>query len=289
MQWKITSMEDWASAADATGERSHLVADWDESRSYWEGRAERFLGRGDELAAVCSYGMPRFYNAYIEGTQRLALARHLRVGPQEQVLDVGCGVGRWSLRMARRGASVTGVDLSDAMLERARRRSLARGLEARTRFVRGDVAELALGERFDRILAVTVLQHVLEERRCREAIARLASHLRPGGRLIALEAAPSRRITRCDTGVFRARSRDDYLTWFRDAGLRCVELTGVDPMPLKTWYLPWHRRLPGALARPALLGVTALSAPIDWALGRRLEAWSWHKVFVLQRDAGEAA
>ena len=68
---------------------------------YWEERARRFGGTGAGLAAVCSYGMPWFYNRYIDLTQWLALSPWLDVAVGTSVLDVGCGVGRWSRRLAR--------------------------------------------------------------------------------------------------------------------------------------------------------------------------------------------
>src|SRR5690242_13365543 len=96
--------------------------------TYWEQRACRFARQGDGLAAVCSYGMPAFYNRVIDGCQRLALGRWLRVPPGTRVLDVGCGVGRWSCRLARRGASVIGVDLSPTMIAQAQARAAAQGV-----------------------------------------------------------------------------------------------------------------------------------------------------------------
>src|SRR6185437_1859706 len=83
--------------------------------AYWEERARRFAVEGDGLAAVCSYGMPGFYNSLIDFCQRRALEPWLTVGPGARVLDVGCGVGRWSRLLASRGACVTGVDLSPTM------------------------------------------------------------------------------------------------------------------------------------------------------------------------------
>src|SRR5262249_18008949 len=109
--------------------RSAWTPDW--ARHYWEERARRFARVEDGLPAVCSYGMPRFYNAYIQATQRRALAPFVRVGPGDQVLDVGCGVGRWSLAMAARGADVTGIDLSRSMVAEAARRAAERGLAPR--------------------------------------------------------------------------------------------------------------------------------------------------------------
>ena len=75
---------------------------------YWEDRARRFAGERDGLAAVCAYGMPEFYNRAIDWEQRLALAPWLRVSEGTRVLDVGCGIGRWSRLLAARGAQVRG-------------------------------------------------------------------------------------------------------------------------------------------------------------------------------------
>jgi 2-polyprenyl-3-methyl-5-hydroxy-6-metoxy-1,4-benzoquinol methylase len=259
------------------------------ARHYWEERARRFARVEDGLPAVCSYGMPRFYNAYIQATQRRALAPLLRVGAGDAVLDVGCGVGRWSLAMAARGADVTGIDLSQSMVGEASRRAAAGGLSSRCRFLVGDLAELDLACRFSRITVVTVLQHILEERRLREAIARLVRHLRPGGRLVALEAAPTRHETSCDTEVFRARSEAWYRDRFAEAGLSVCELRGVDPAPLKTHFLPYYAALPRWVRVPALAAITALSTPFDLLASPHLASWSWHKVFVLEtkRDGGQ--
>jgi 2-polyprenyl-3-methyl-5-hydroxy-6-metoxy-1,4-benzoquinol methylase len=252
------------------------------ARLYWEERARRFARVEDGLPAVCSYGMPRFYNAYIQATQRRALAPLLRVTASDTVLDVGCGVGRWSLAMAARGADVTGIDLSRSMVAEATRRAATRGFSARCRFLEGDLAELELGRRFSRITVVTVLQHILEESRLREAIARLVEHLRPGGRLVALEAAPTRRETSCDTGVFRARSEQYYHERFAEAGLVLCDLRGVDPAPWKTRFLPYYGQLPHWIRVPALATITALSTPFDLLASPHLASWSWHKVFVLE-------
>ena len=84
------------------------------ARAYWERRARQFAARGRGLAAVCSYGMPAFYNHSIEWAQRRALLPWLpRVAAgSATALDVGCGVGRWSQELARRGHEVLGIDLS---------------------------------------------------------------------------------------------------------------------------------------------------------------------------------
>ena len=250
---------------------------------YWEQRARRFAGIGAGLAAVCSYGMPAFYNRSIDLCQRLALAPWLDVEPDTAVLDVGCGVGRWSRQLARCGALVTGIDLAPTMVAEARRRAASEGLADRCDFQVADVTALDLDRRFSLILGITVLQHLMAPGQLDAAARSLAKHLAPGGRLVLLEAAPEGRIVRCDTANFQARDAASYRTAFRAAGLELHRVTGVDPAPFKTWLLPYYRRLPRPLALAGLGVATALSMPIDIAVGRWCAAASWHKVFVLTR------
>ena len=257
-----------------------------EAARYWERRARQFADRGAGLAAVCSYGMPDFYNRAIALTQRRALAPWLRppasrsatAQAEGTALDLGCGVGRWSVQLARCGYRVTGVDLSAHMVERARSRAAA--MDADCQFAVADAVELDLGRRFDLILCVTVIQHILEPRAARQAIERLATHLAPGGTLILLEAAPSNPHARCDTAVFTARPIDWYLDALRTAGLRVVALRGVDPAPFKTWLLPHYRRLPPLLGLAALGLATGIALPLDLTMAPIATGLSWHKVIV---------
>jgi SAM-dependent methyltransferase len=196
------------------------------------------------------------------------------------VIDVGCGIGRWSRLLARNGAEVTGVDLSPTMIGEAQRRTKQAGLDCR--FIISDLVTLELPEKFDFICGVTVLQHILDDGDLARALQNLVRHLAPGGRMVLLEAAPTTHTSRCDTAVFRARTSATYQKLFREAALHCVEVTGVDPAPFKTRYLPVHRALPRWLAGLALFAVTLVSLPVDLLVGRRLCRASWHKVFVLE-------
>jgi SAM-dependent methyltransferase len=258
-----------------------------DAAGYWESRARQFAAQGAGLAAVCSYGMPRFYNRAIELTQRRALAPWLRLRRDAALLpatalDLGCGVGRWSRRLARGGYRVTGVDFSAQMIEQARARAAASGADCE--FAVANAVDLRLGRRFDLILCVTVLQHILDPRAARRAIAALAAHLAAGGTLVLLEAAPSSPCGRCDSAVFTARPYDWYLDALRSAGLTVVATRAVDPMPFKTWLLPHYRRLPRLIRLAALALATSVSLPLDLALAPFAPGVSWHKVIVARLD-----
>jgi ubiquinone/menaquinone biosynthesis C-methylase UbiE len=48
------------------------------------------------------------------------LIEHLGLGAGQRVLDIGCGTGRHSVRLAAYGCEVTGVDISEGMLAQAK-------------------------------------------------------------------------------------------------------------------------------------------------------------------------
>ncbi|CAN5649387.1 hypothetical protein BH23PLA1_BH23PLA1_01230 [soil metagenome] len=93
------------------------------------------------------------------------------------VLDAGCGGGRYARLLGRQGASVLGVDLSDAV-EKAR--TLCKDLPE-VAIVQADLLNLPLAEgAFDLVFSIGVLHHSPDPRR---AFAQVARCVRPGGRL----------------------------------------------------------------------------------------------------------
>ena len=94
-----------------------------------------------------------------------------------RVLVVGCGTGEHSRRLADRGFEVVGVDPSEAMLERARKKSGAT-------FLVGSLPQLPVDGRFDLVFApFTVVNH-LEPGTVEASLEALADRLAPGGTLV---------------------------------------------------------------------------------------------------------
>jgi hypothetical protein len=169
------------------------------------------------------------------------------------------------------------------MVAQARQRAAAEGVAERCRFQVQDLSSLNMGELFDLVLGVTVLQHILDPGALRAAFAAMTAHLAPGGRMILLEAAPTALVNRCDSPVFRARRRDVYLDLIRDCDLEVRAVTGVDPAPFRALLLPYVRKLPRKVSLSLLALATAFSLPIDALFGRRAVERSWHAVFVLEQ------
>jgi 2-polyprenyl-3-methyl-5-hydroxy-6-metoxy-1,4-benzoquinol methylase len=71
-----------------------------------------------------------------------------------RILDIGCGTGRHAIELAKRGYHVTGIDLSDAQLSRARDKATEAGL--RIDFIKMDAREIIFHNEFD--LAIMICE-----------------------------------------------------------------------------------------------------------------------------------
>jgi ubiquinone/menaquinone biosynthesis C-methylase UbiE len=95
----------------------------------------------------------------------------------KRVLDLGCGDGTYSIAAFQRGARVTGVDISDAMLDSARRRAAACG--ASVEWCQASAESLPYDSgAFDIVLAVTILCFIKNPLQLVQEVSRV---LRPGG------------------------------------------------------------------------------------------------------------
>jgi SAM-dependent methyltransferase len=107
--------------------------------------------------------------------EHLAEAAGLR--PGDRVLDVATGSGNAALAAARYGAEVTGIDYVPGLLERARARAAAEGLEIT--FAEGDAEDLAFPDAsFDAVLSCLGVMFAPDQER---AAAELVRVCRPGG------------------------------------------------------------------------------------------------------------
>jgi SAM-dependent methyltransferase len=110
------------------------------------------------------------------------LVRRLGVPSHGRVLDLGCGFGEW-LRAAIGpvpNAHGVGVDVSDVVLDEARRRTERRALAGRVSFERADAATWSGGE-FDVVICVGA-SHAFGG--LGPTLAAVRRHLRPGGRVL---------------------------------------------------------------------------------------------------------
>jgi len=108
------------------------------------------------------------------------LFQQARIQPEERVLDAACGVGPFSLRAARIGANVVGIDIAPNLLAQAKENARAAGLTIR--FDEGDIESMPYDDAsFDTLVSqfgVIFTPHP------DVAVAELARILIPNGRII---------------------------------------------------------------------------------------------------------
>ena len=117
-----------------------------------------------------------------------------RLDPQqgERWLDVGCGPGAVAMRAARAGAHVTGVDLSEVMIETARRRAAEEGLAIS--YDVGDCEDLPYPDASFDVVSSSVGAFLAPDH---GAVAReLGRVVRPGGRLGLTAWRPGGRVAK---------------------------------------------------------------------------------------------
>lgn len=112
----------------------------------------------------------------------------LNVKPGEDILDLGCGRGEDTLAAARLtapGGTATGLDLTEAMIQRAKQHAIEEKV-INASFFQGDIENLPFKkENFDGVMSNCVINHANNKTAAYQEIYRV---LRPGGRMIVADA-----------------------------------------------------------------------------------------------------
>ncbi|HAJ43694.1 MAG: bifunctional 2-polyprenyl-6-hydroxyphenol methylase/3-demethylubiquinol 3-O-methyltransferase UbiG [Alcanivorax sp.] len=168
--------------------------------------------------------------------------------PGKRVIDIGCGGGLLSEGMARRGATVTGIDLGEAPLAVARLHADKSGVEVEyLQVLAEEIAEQRAGE-YDAVTCLEMLEHVPDPASVIRACAKL---VKPGGQvffstinrnpkafLFAIVGAEYvLRLLPRGTHEYAKLIRPSELAgWSRDAGLDVRDTTGMTYNPVTQVY-----------------------------------------------------
>lgn len=138
-----------------------------------------------------------------------------------RVLEIGCGPGRLSTRLARGGLTVTGLDLDPAMIRRARMNAERLPVGSRPSFLVGDVASLAFPDAaFDLVVSTLSMHHWADPS---AGLAEIGRVLRAGGRALIWDLRPG-------TVPFHARVPDP---------MEHVETSALRVSSTTPWRWPW--------------------------------------------------
>jgi SAM-dependent methyltransferase len=136
---------------------------------------DRIFADNTREAATKYYSILRNSRLFFEGFLESRLNGH--------VLEYGCGPGSYALRLARKGASVTGIDISNTAIALATQEARSSGLK-NAEFRLMDAEQLQFPDAtFDLVCGVAILHHLDLEKAFRE----LARTMKPGGAAAFME------------------------------------------------------------------------------------------------------
>jgi SAM-dependent methyltransferase len=163
-----------------------------------------------------------------EAVRRVASSPLFHLRPGIKVLDLGCGPGTYAVPLAQRGAVVTAVDLSPAMLDMAA--AAARDAGVTLRLVQADMRELVSESEFDLAISMyTSFGYFTDNAQNVDVLRNVHASLAPGGQLLLdqmgkevmarLGAAPA--VVDVDGGTLHLRGTilDDWARFRNDLTL----------------------------------------------------------------------
>jgi 2-polyprenyl-3-methyl-5-hydroxy-6-metoxy-1,4-benzoquinol methylase len=96
-----------------------------------------------------NYGDKYDHESFTQGTAGECdfIEKELNFNKNLKIIDIGCGTGRHSIELTKRGYTITGIDLSGSLLEKAREKAMQHGLQID--FVQCDARNLPFDKQFD--------------------------------------------------------------------------------------------------------------------------------------------
>lgn len=239
----MIGLSESATRTDKAAIRSHYDLATPFYRLLWGPHIHHGLWPADEIALDAPKMQPRAAQEALTDT----LATLAGIRPGDRVLDVGCGMGGSSIRLARKfGCRVNGITLSDVQRRWAATAALLQGVAGRATFERLDAeaAEFPAAS-FDVAWSIECTEHLFDKQKF---FQRAAGWLGPGGRMaicawLAAEdaAIPGKRekVEKvCDAFLCPSLgSFGDYRRWMTDAGLEVVHTEDWTRRVERTWEL----------------------------------------------------
>ena len=205
------------------------------------------------------------------------------IKPSDIVLDLGCGVGRFTFRLAKLCKEVWGVDSSPAAIEFCKQYAQKFAVH-NVKFQVADARELPFSdETFDWVLSVTVLQHIVHENDLIDSIKEILRVTKKGGRIILLECTTDKRKDNITISLPRKR-------WFeiiRHSGGEIEYWTGIDVSFLRRIIFPAINATKkikiNKLRNFVELGLSYLLKPFEMTIPKIIKNQSWYSLILIKK------
>ena len=139
------------------------------------------------------------------------VVRVLDLRPGERLLDLACGSGVHSLRFARRGVEVVGLDIAPSLVRYCTEQAAAERVDNVT-FVEGDMRALTYQEEFDALVVLSTSFGFFDDETNQRVLEGIARALKPDGRLLLQLSDPHTFVER-QKARYRWRERPEGIYW----------------------------------------------------------------------------
>lgn len=231
------------------------------------------------------------------------LITHVRLNGDAQILDVGCGPGKWTKLFVEKGFATTGIDSSPRMIKLAKQ-NISSNHKRMAKFHVMNLAKLEFSSDFyDLVNCVTVLQHIFNDEEWKKAVYEIVRVTKPSGHVLIFEAAPSF-ILEKQTRYLRFRTMKEYINEFEEAGSRFIHWRATDlsfPITfigLRKYAASFEEKAydfasgESSLISPSFLSLLSriasiLAKPVDYKLAETpLSFLSFGKILLFRKDSG---
>jgi len=152
--------------------------------------------------------------------------------PEDSVLDIGCGDGRFSLQIGRRCGRVDAFDLSANLIEKARQAAREEGIE-NVRFEMSDAGDIEPEREYDHVVCTGLFTAIPDDVQFRRIASSAARRIKPGGCFLLKDSLVSgdSRVVVEDGYAAIYRNEKEYIGVFESLGLELEEKRVLGLLP----------------------------------------------------------
>ena len=192
--------------------------------------------------------------------------REVKLNKADKILDIGCNYGFWSIKLAKLGMDITGIDIISKAIEIAKKNAAKESLKISFKTMKVEDIDFKPNS-FDKIISITVMQHILNDNLFKKTLHRFNSQLKYNGLLILMESA-SNKPKKEYLNYKRERTLKSHIDLCKEAGFKLIKIRGVGHLSVRFYYaidyFIKHQKIKQALQ---LFGLKILN-PIDIFLAR---------------------